>query len=69
MNLCPRRKQIASGECAKPKPRLVPKAGLIILLVLSGLLSDSTSAFVRYEGEAYGGSRSSALKVGLTMRF
>ncbi len=36
---------------------------------LSGLLSDSTSAFVRYEGEAYGGSRSSALKVGLTVRF
>jgi outer membrane autotransporter protein len=36
---------------------------------LSGLLGKNTSAFVRYEGEAYGGSRSSALKVGLTVRF
>jgi len=36
---------------------------------LSGLINENTSAFVRYEGEAYSGSRSSAMKVGLTVRF
>ncbi len=36
---------------------------------LSGLLNENTSAFIRYEGEAYGGSRSSAIKVGMTIRF
>jgi outer membrane autotransporter protein len=36
---------------------------------LSGLINENTSAFVRYEGECYGGNRSSALKLGLTVRF
>ncbi|MFA5423725.1 MAG: autotransporter domain-containing protein [Phycisphaerae bacterium] len=36
---------------------------------LSGLLNEKTTAFVRYEGEAYSGTRSTALKIGLTYRF
>jgi outer membrane autotransporter protein len=36
---------------------------------LSGLINESTSAFVRYESECYRDSRSSALKLGLTLRF
>jgi outer membrane autotransporter protein len=36
---------------------------------LSSLINDNTSAFVRYEGECYSGNRSSALKLGLTLRF
>ncbi|MFA5783418.1 MAG: autotransporter domain-containing protein [Phycisphaerae bacterium] len=36
---------------------------------LSGLLNKGTSAFIRYEGKSYSGSRSTALKIGLTLRF
>jgi uncharacterized protein with beta-barrel porin domain len=36
---------------------------------LSGLLNERTSAFVRYEGQTYNGSRSTALKIGLTLKF
>jgi outer membrane autotransporter protein len=36
---------------------------------LSGLINDNISAFVRYEGEYYGGNRSSAIKLGLALRF
>lgn len=36
---------------------------------LSGLINDNTSIFIRYEGECYSGTRSSDMKVGLTLRF